>query len=219
MRRATCLEIDGFCIDRCVSIHAPHAEGDGALAAVSIGFKVSIHAPHAEGDGVTAEGFRMFREFQSTPPMRRATADAQGRWLVYRVSIHAPHAEGDLSEMSFEGPTLSFNPRPPCGGRLHDYAAFIEHKVFQSTPPMRRATWRPAFCSSACNTFQSTPPMRRATTVPRLSSRGSTCFNPRPPCGGRLISRLRSQVRFWFQSTPPMRRATAAGPTVGLTTA
>ena len=40
-------------------------------------------------------------------------ANGQGR-----VSIHAPHARGDRSTHSCRTPSMSFNPRPSCEGRL-----------------------------------------------------------------------------------------------------
>ena len=100
-----------------ISIHSPHAEGDGVSASYGSFNKISIHSPHAEGDGVTtsqqmlqsisihsphAEGDStrhltpiVFPIFQSTPPMRRETGGAchcRGR---NGISIHSPHAEGD----------------------------------------------------------------------------------------------------------------------------
>ena len=56
--------------------------------------------------------------------------------------------------------------------------------------------------------FQSTPPMRRATMMTSSEFAILTCFNPRPPCGGRLNARKYDVFLGMFQSTPPMRRAT-----------
>ena len=79
---------------------------------------VSIHAPHAEGDLRRTTSIFEASSFQSTPPMRRATALA-GR-QVRRV--------------------VRFNPRPPCGGRPELLRVLSQVFRFQSTPPMRRAT-------------------------------------------------------------------------------
>ena len=63
----------------------------------------------------------------------------------------------------------------------------VKRATFQSTRPMRGATWR------------------------HDGNRGAVqCFNPRAPCGAR---HGRGTVYFdgdWFQSTRPMRGATAA---------
>ena len=60
--------------------------------------------------------------------------------------------------------------------------------------------------------FQSTPPVRGATfdSSSLLTVLGN--FNPRPPCGGRLKAAYPSYYRDIFQSTPPMRGATLGDP-------
>ena len=58
----------------------------------------------------------------------------------------------------------NFNPRAPCGARHYYHTAIISDKQFQSTRPVRGATWR------------------------WISSRPTTCyFNPRAPCGARPV--------------------------------
>ena len=58
------------------------------------------------------------------------------------VSIHAPRAGGDTRNNKAESPTLSFNPRPPRGGRQYDRVTKAFKVTFQSTPPARGATNR-----------------------------------------------------------------------------
>ena len=81
---------------------------------------ISIHATHAGGDAhsltVSGGGGR----FQSTPPMRVATAGCQSR----------------IKELK------DFNPRHPCGWRQRTVRQFLGKMQFQSTPPMRVATRR-----------------------------------------------------------------------------
>nr|DAM28608.1 MAG TPA: Protein of unknown function (DUF1242) [Caudoviricetes sp.] len=38
--------------------------------------------------------------------------------------------------------TQSFNPRPPCGERPEPCTCLYLRALFQSTPSLRRATWR-----------------------------------------------------------------------------
>ena len=57
-------------------------------------FVVSIHAPHARGDGYVARR-TWHAVFQFTPLMRGATAETEEP-LTVGVSIHAPHARGDF---------------------------------------------------------------------------------------------------------------------------
>ena len=61
----------------------------------------------------------------------------------------------------------NFNPRPPCGGRRNVGLQGNELVTFQSTPPMRGATYRFIFSISVM-IFQSTPPMRGATCLEHL---------------------------------------------------
>jgi len=80
---------------------------------------------------------------------------------------------------------LSFNPRPPRGGRRLIMFIGTLYALFQSTPPAWGATASPA------------------TICPAASS-----FNPRPPRGGRQ-QRLKScSPSSTFQSTPPAWGAT-----------
>ena len=126
-----------------------------------------------------------------------------------------------------------FNPRAPCGARLLKLCLWRRSWRFQSTRPMRGATF--SFLLTLPQNppqFQSTRPMRGATTTilpavfralnfnprapcgARLRSNTSRCgivkdFNPRAPCGARLTD---EQLNFYlkeFQSTRPMRGATS----------
>ena len=78
---------------------------------------VSIHAPHAGRDLRTA-CVRVF----------------------LRVSIHAPHAGRDLTSQWSSTRRVCFNPRAPCGARLHRWGWNERRQAFQSTRPMRGAT-------------------------------------------------------------------------------
>ena len=79
---------------------------------------VSIHAPHAGRD-----------------------LAAQAERIAALVSIHAPHAGRDLHRMRQALIFLSFNPRAPCGARQSPRPLQIEGMAFQSTRPMRGATY------------------------------------------------------------------------------
>ena len=105
---------------------------------------------------------------------------------------------------------MSFNPRPPGGGRLRaPCSASRADSCFNPRPP---GGGRRSDAAARCRLlpmFQSTPPRRRAT-----GRRMSPCavmrrFNPRPPGGGRHARVRRRWSADGFQSTPPRRRATA----------
>ena len=124
--------------------------------------KISIHAPHAGRDD-----------------------DVRVRRTPHRISIHAPHAGRDQLRQEAALVLLYFNPRAPCGAR--PTFAFTPGSVdlFQSTRPMRGATFAGHGLKVTVRIFQSTRPMRGATS------------------SGRIFL-----IRELFQSTRPMRGAT-----------
>jgi len=105
--------------------------------------------------------------FQSTPPARGRLVVSEKLPHELLVSIHAPRAGGDLSAPRRGVAALSFNPRPPRGGRrrMKDYA--ILSALFQSTPPARGATRSQFIYGRVATRFQSTPPARGATRESR----------------------------------------------------
>ena len=100
---------------------------------------VSIRAPRAGGDRRAGWAAQPVHEFQSAPPVRGATQTA-----------------GATSRQR------SFNPRPPCGGRLK--------------PPAR-----PAGKGVSIRAPRAGGDRSRSAIGNRTKR-----FNPRPPCGGRL---------------------------------
>ena len=170
-----------------ISIHALLTEGDGGhLPEPGDPPRISIHALLTEGDAGSARKRLLIFRFQSTPSSRRAT----------RFSPHPRRRR------------VTFNPRPPHGGRPVAQRYSISSSVFQSTPSSRRATME-CLLWAAAMTFQSTPSSRRATMVlhdcfliPKISihalltegddfaGKFPHCFfhfNPRPPHGGRRL--------------------------------
>ena len=170
----------------CISIHAPHAGGDPSSHIQMLFESISIHAPRAGGDrlgmytkttpflfqstppvrGATAEAqlnAAINAEFQSTPPVRGATCE-DADYIQVRVFQSTPPVRGATSvAMKYMTTPFHFNPRPPCGGRLHQVSyLFLELIAFQSTPPVRGAT-----------------------CIPCADRPAQQDFNPRPPCGGR----------------------------------
>ena len=122
-----------------ISIHAPRAGGDLTIWVVYLHQNISIHAPRAGGDGswhrlpspycnfnprppcggrpYGGTGGKPNGGFQSTPPVRGATADVVYDEAGTVISIHAPVRGATLFGMSENTRNVDFNPRPPCGGR------------------------------------------------------------------------------------------------------
>ena len=105
----------------------------------------------------------LFPEFQSTLPVRGATKAGPPEPVAGKISIHAPRAGSDARPRRWGRPRCDFNPRSPCGERPRRNGETYRHSLtFQSTLPVRGATWeRPALRS------------------------GYDDFNPRSPCGER----------------------------------
>ena len=169
--------------------------------------------------------------FQSTRPMRGATLKYAIPALAIGISIHAPHAGRDiLPPSAIWSFPRNFNPRAPCGARLHEVSKYVIPHVFQSTRPMRGATNVTLFAPCATIYFNprapcgarlllaspvlsSLPISIHAPHAGRDSSRRRRCrrlrdFNPRAPCGARRKEIDMQKINLKFQSTRPMRGAT-----------
>ena len=168
------------------------------------------------------------------------------------ISIHAPLAGCDAGRTPVPRRCHHFNPRTPCGVRPGRRAkkncvshfnprtpCGVRHAVrllrqrqqqFQSTHPLRGATWAyQQNLRSLCHFNPRTPcgvrlqNIRNAASATFISIHAPLAgcdrcpcelggndydFNPRPPCGVRRRLSSRSRRRLLFQSTHPLRGAT-----------
>ena len=124
-------------------------------------------------------------EFQSTRPVRGATKCPWYTPTASQVSIHAPRAGRDNARSELSKPR-AVSIHAPRAGR--DTAL----------PPANRIFRR----------FQSTRPVRGATWLSFSSCFGQSGFNPRAPCGARPFSIRLNSISALFQSTRPVRGAT-----------
>ena len=146
---------------------------------------ISIHAPREGGDDLPAPGMPKYREFQSTPPARGATALTLMRFSLDDISIHAPREGGDMMRLPLCALVLMiFQSTPPARGATVGKIVRDNSNKFQSTPPARGATAIWTTCGGG-SLFQSTPPARGATGSSRCRRISTGHFNPRPPRGGR----------------------------------
>ena len=147
-----------------ISIHTPHAGRDGVLGARAD--KSPDFNPHAPcGARPTQQYYGQYElGFQSTRPMRGATridvADVagarhfnphapcgarleykQGRPRKPQISIHTPHAGRDVPHVGKSGNVLISIHTPHAGRDLHVHNTTIYRELFQSTRPMRGATY------------------------------------------------------------------------------
>ncbi len=126
-----------------ISIHAPRVGGDPGQVRRHNGRRHFNPRPPCGGRQMLKLSDIFLRRFQSTPPVWGATLDTQANGVLIYISIHAPRVGGDTTRSHFKGWQKYFNPRPPCGGRLEERAAFSSIGPFQSTPPVWGATTGP----------------------------------------------------------------------------
>ena len=109
-----------------------------------------------------------------------------------------------------------FNPRAPCGARRRCVAANSQISLFQSTRPLRGATYR---CGRLGRHGLDFNPRAPCGARPNQSSvwRDKHYFNPRAPCGARPHPPPEPPYCKEFQSTRPLRGATTRPAVVTIT--
>ena len=136
-----------------------------------------------------------------------ATYQAVNYVLNMCISIHATHTGGDQIMLTFRSGRRNFNPRHPYGWRPYPHFSQCCIVLFQSTPPIRVATYF-VLAPPNPNRFQSTPPIRVATWTYQQGNAHQLDFNPRHPYGWRQRAWICRMMQALFQSTPPIRVAT-----------
>ena len=193
--------------NRYVSIHAPRAGRDSGDPERRKHMLVSIHAPRAGRDHCIRMCANMTAVSIHAP---RAGRDSRPccRPKHVQVSIHAPRAGRDDLTLFRSSTPRSFNPRAPCGARPRQRQAGRPQSRFNPRAPCGARLVTAIFTPSR-GVFQSTRPVRGATFsyarkggmsivsihapragrdvyrnghIERISS-----FNPRAPCGARRV--------------------------------
>ena len=96
-----------------ISIHAAREGGDSGLDADKLDGQISIHAAREGGDYYRLLFILNGRLFQSTPPVKAATADYSIVLSLICISIHAAREGGDAQLRSRCCKPRNFNPRRP----------------------------------------------------------------------------------------------------------
>ena len=173
--------------------------------------RISIHAPLAGCDQNRSCRRHLPWGFQSTHPLRGATASVIDSDFVLSISIHAPLAGCDKGCRTRLANRRNFNPRTPCGVRQTSMFDLNGDMPFQSTHPLRGATFA---LSDRLRHVQISIHAPLAGCDGKVSAR--TCrrryFNPRTPCGVRPTSSHTRATSAIFQSTHPLRGATLPRP-------
>ena len=150
--------------------------------------------------------------FQSTHPLRGATASLRPLRPLRHISIHAPLAGCD-GVISFQAAKhAAFQSTHPLRGATKIPTLFRVPMKFQSTHPLRGATGGGIFCFRRRGHFNPRTPCG----VRHSASMSKWCcvhFNPRTPCGVRpgASGTCRLPSRYFNPRTPCGVRQTAAG--------
>ena len=140
--------------------------------------------PMRGATGTSAPWLRVEASFQSTRPMRGATKLTCPSNDKLAISIHAPHAGRDLDSKPPCWDFWDFNPRAPCGARRQNQQKRTNHQNFNPRAPCGARRHAPPMGHKG-ETFQSTRPMRGATFYDGRRTKDEGHFNPRAPCGAR----------------------------------
>ena len=211
-----------------ISIHAPRAGSDPSLLLVQGGLThISIHAPRAGSD--CPDPFCLLRVvlFQSTLPVRGATADSLG--AAHGDSYFNPRSpcgERPAPRKLRLSRTPDFNPRSPCGERRLQISWLVhpfhfnprspcgERQVadlsewwwgqFQSTLPVRGATGHE--CERGLESkrlFQSTLPVRGATAkMPKTEPFILSNFHNFKKYTDRTRTKVIIKMELWINLSP-----------------
>ena len=164
-------------------------------------------SPCGERPRITSAARRTLR-FQSTLPVRGATAICDQDEEQRNISIHAPRAGSDpRTSLSARNPRTFQSTLPVRGATVSMVIRRLSPVRFQSTLPVRGATSR-AFHSGENCKFQSTLPVRGATKREVKGWARSVISIHAPRAGSDACVRREDSRLCEFQSTLPVRGAT-----------
>ena len=168
-----------------ISIHAPRAGCDaGDLFHGAARQNFNPRTPCGVRPIRCSPAVAIARAFQSTHPVRGATAqDAEHNFLIL-ISIHAPRAGCDALSCPRCNRRRRFQSTHPVRGATAPSGTTARWSLFQSTHPVRGATWA-IFSDSFYNVkFQSTHPVRGATSKYLIYDNGASQFQSTHPVRG-----------------------------------
>ena len=144
--RGATVRLHGAIREFIISIHAPLAGCDLARHQLQCRRQIliSIHAPLAGCDQLTPENVGAV-DISIHAPLAGCDQKAAAATKGICISIHAPLAGCDITAENKKEEQDYFNPRTPCGVRRSSASAGRSTAAFQSTHPLRGATFRGRF--------------------------------------------------------------------------
>ena len=173
---------------------------------------ISIHAPLAGRDVAVPGHAADTIGFQSTHPLRGATTTKVDVYTSIGISIHAPLAGCDRTAAVRRRVCGDFNPRTPCGARLHTRRASRACALhFNPRAPCGARRFKAAEIAKT-EAISIHAPLAGRDDCPRDGDRRSERFQSTRPLRGATCSQLTQFFsRHQFQSTRPLRGATHRG--------
>ena len=170
---------------------SPYGERPGADPGAGGAGDISIHAPRTGSDWQFWRAKWCRWIFQSTLPVRGATSFVSTCPDGTDISIHAPRTGSDYPVQPLRVGRGYFNPRSPYGERRPAGQGCDPAVPFQSTLPVRGATFPERYWLIAALISIHAP--RTGSDLPPFRGRSSgNNFNPRSPYGERRFH--------WFHS-------------------
>ena len=124
-----------------ISIHAPLAGCDGAAEKAFERMRISIHAPLAGCDLGAIVHIRAVVNFNPRTPCGVRQVSGDVGFDLWDISIHAPLAGCDAPHQKAAGYRSISIHAPLAGCDLMECYATADILEFQSTHPLRGATW------------------------------------------------------------------------------
>ena len=169
---------------------------------------ISIHAPHARGDGYQSSHSLSISLFQSTPLMRGAT---EHKPATIQISYFNPRpsCEGRRISRAMAGNATAFQSTPLMRGATDTRQQAGKHMIFQSTPLMRGATRRRTPAGRPARYFNPRPSCEGRPFPVGAEPEGYLISIHAPHARGDADGASKATIAASFQSTPLMRGATS----------
>ena len=141
--------------------------------------------------------------------MRGATRSGLEVVSVKNISIHTPHAGSDRRGQAVISKNADFNPHSPCGERRAWAAGWYDDLDFSIHTPHAGSDLTVTISSKTAQNFQSTLPMRGATWASQNPGLPNHFQSTLPMRGATFCKSGFGFFLGTFQSTLPMRGATS----------
>ena len=169
-----------------ISIHTPHTGSDWGLGRVMVSILISIHTPHTGSDFFRQRQSSGSRSnFNPHSPYGERREDILQIMCSALISIHTPHTGSDLGGNTADIFQSNFNPHSPYGERLSLSDNMDSVTMISIHTPHTGSDGGNGRIQLSGSQFQSTLPIRGATWSEEFDKLAKNNFNPHSPYGER----------------------------------